>query len=40
MSGREVLGAALIILAVVITETWRPLRTKLELGRARREHPG
>ncbi len=35
MSRREVLGGAMIILAVVITETWRPLKAKLGLGGAK-----
>ncbi len=37
MSGREVLGGALIIAAVVITEVWRPLKAKLGAGRAGKE---
>ena len=36
MSGREVLGGALIILGVIVTEFWRPLVARLTHGRAGR----
>ena len=33
MSGREVLGGAMIILAVIVTETWRPIAARLAARR-------
>jgi drug/metabolite transporter (DMT)-like permease len=36
IAGKEILGGALIILGVVVTEFWRPLAARFGSGRARR----